>query len=102
MESHFDGEKFTRVSKKKQLKHNKQSIKVELDEKFNYATQVIRLKKGKLNLDVNSKVPSFIPSCEKEFNRKLIKIQRIIMIRNFLISPKIPKLKHFKAMMGIK
>jgi poly-gamma-glutamate synthesis protein (capsule biosynthesis protein) len=101
MESHFDGEKFTRISKKKQLRHNKQSIKIDLKENLDVQFNVIELIENRLKSKNNYNFKYNVPKSENQFISQLIKTQRIIMLRNVFYNPKIPKIRHFKKLLGL-
>jgi hypothetical protein len=101
MKSHFDGKKFTRVSKKKQLKHNKQSIKIELDDEFNAHYSLIELDNNKLIAIHNYNFSNDIPIDESQFKKKITSTLRIIMLKNIFLNPRVPTLRHFKKLLGL-
>ena len=101
MPSYFDGSKFTKISKKKQSRHNKQSMIITLDGDFNITYGCVELRKDTLLPINNSVVPQFVPENREQFIIKLIKKQRIMMLKNIWLNPRRPTLRHLKKLVGL-
>jgi hypothetical protein len=101
MKSYFNGEQFTKRSKKKQLRHNKRSIKINLDENCHYSYSCLEFKDGKLHQMTKNIIPKFIPLNNDDFKRKFIKDERKKMIFRFIKKPKIINFLQIKRFLGV-
>ncbi|MGE4444882.1 MAG: CapA family protein [Candidatus Altimarinota bacterium] len=98
LDSHFNGNEFTRKSSKKQRKHNKKSIMIEIDSTYNIVSKTLFFDGKSLNCK-NYSLSNFIPHSEENFRRKYNTFKKIDMFKKFIESPRIPNISQIKRLL---
>ncbi len=98
LDSHFNGNEFTRKSSKKQRKHNKKSIMIEIDSNQNIVSKTLFFDGKSLNYK-NYSLSNFIPSSDENFRKKYNTFKKIDMVKKFIESPRIPNISQIKRLL---
>jgi len=99
--SSYDGTSFSNNSTKKQLKSNKQTVIVNLDEKLNVTYETAVFENGVVK-NKNISIPKWIPKKQIYYNLYKIFWSKKRMLEGFVRNPRIPTLKQVKLVFGVK
>jgi hypothetical protein len=93
--SRHDGKRYTSLYKKEQLARNRKSVVVTVDNELVVSHYFTKFDSESV-FKIEAKLPSFIPSSTRDFERKLSRLRRLRMIGKLINQPQLLSFKSMK------